>query len=150
MSMFNALNSNIDGEQYEAEEHSRELQIEQSFNILQDALIDLKNRDFQKSDSKFQELFQIDVVKPDRWGVYRNSSPTLDNLRYLCYRNRGMYYHLYLESNYENLNSQDLVNCVLKAVENLVESIQHSDADFAVTNLLVRIFRGFNLSLIHI
>ncbi|CAI4045405.1 hypothetical protein SUVZ_10G3210 [Saccharomyces uvarum] len=144
MSMFNALNSNIDGEQYEAEEHSRELQIEQSFNILQDALIDLKNRDFQKSDSKFQELFQIDVVKPDKWGVYRNSSPTLDNLRYLCYRNRGMYYHLYLESNYENLNSQDLVNCVLKAVENLVESIQHSDADFAVTNLLVRIFRGFN------
>ncbi|CAI1525246.1 hypothetical protein SEUBUCD646_0J03310 [Saccharomyces eubayanus] len=144
MSMFNALNSNIDGEQYEAEEHSRELQIEQSFNILQDALIDLKNRDFQKSDSKFQELFQIDVVKPDRWGVYRNSSPTLDNLRYLCYRNRGMYYHLYLESNYENLNSQDLVNCVLKAVENLVESIQHSDADFSVTNLLVRIFRGFN------
>lgn len=40
MSMFNALNSNIEGEQYEAEEHSRELQIEQSFNILQDALID--------------------------------------------------------------------------------------------------------------
>lgn len=71
MSMFNALNSNIEGEQYEAEEHSRELQIEQSFNILQDALIDLKNKDFEKSDSKFQELFQIDVVKPDRWGMYQ-------------------------------------------------------------------------------
>ena len=108
--MFNALNSNIEGEQYEAEEHSRELQIEQSFNILQDALIDLKNKDFEKSDSKFQELFQIDVVKPDRWGMYRNSSPTLDNLRYLCYRNRGMYYHLYLENNYERFNSQELVN----------------------------------------
>ncbi|EJS43103.1 hir3p [Saccharomyces arboricola H-6] len=144
MSMFNALNSNIEGEQYEADEHSRELQIEQSFNILQDALIDLKNKDFQKSDSKFQELFQIDVVKPDRWGIYRNSSPTLDNLRYLCYRNRGMYYHLYLESNYENLSSQELVNCILKAVENLVESIQHSDADFAVTDLLARIFKSFN------
>lgn len=144
MSMFNALNSNIEGEQYEAEEHSRELQIEQSFNILQDALIDLKNKDFEKSDSKFQELFQIDVVKPDRWGMYRNSSPTLDNLRYLCYRNRGMYYHLYLENNYERLNSQELVNCILKAVENLVESIQHSDADFAVTDLLARIFKSFN------
>ncbi|CAI4044060.1 Hir3p SKDI_10G3400 [Saccharomyces kudriavzevii IFO 1802] len=144
MSIFNALNSNIEGEQYEAEEHSRELQIEQSFKTLQDALIDLKNRDFQKSDNKFQELFQIDVVKPDRWGMYRNSSPTLDNLRYLCYRNRGMYYHLYLEKNYESLNSQELVNCILKVVENLVESIQHSDADFAITDLLVRIFKSFN------
>lgn len=143
MSTFNAVNLSPQDEQFEAEEHSRELQVEESFKIFQLALRYLNDKKFESSDEKFRELFSMDVVKPDKWGVYRYSSPTIDRLRYLAYRNRGMYYYSYIVENYHSMTSSDIVNDILKVVENLLESIQHCDADTTVTALLVQIFRSF-------
>ncbi|QLQ79989.1 hypothetical protein HG537_0C06380 [Torulaspora globosa] len=143
MSAFNALNFTSHDEQLEAEEHSRELQVEESFKIFQGALYDLKAKRFAEADAKFEDLFSMEVLKPNKWGFYKYSSPTLDSLRYLAYRNRGMYYCSYLIENYSRLDPQDIVDYVLKVVENLLESIQHSEADISVTRLLTQIFRSY-------
>lgn len=143
MSAFNALNLTLHDEQLEAEEHSRELQIEDSFKIFQNALFDLKAKRFEDADAKFVELLNMDVIKPDKWGIYRYSSPTLDSLRYLAYRNRGMYYYSFLMENHTNMEPQDVVDNLLKVVENLVEAIQHSEADSSLTELLVQIFQSY-------
>lgn len=143
MSTFNALNFTHHDELLEAEEHSRELQIEESFKIFQGALYDLKAKRYAEADVKFQELFSMEVLKPNKWGFYKYSSPTLDSLRYLAYRNRGMYYYSYLTDNYQKLEAQDAVDIILKVLECLVESIQHSEADSSVTQLLTQIFRSY-------
>lgn len=143
MSAFNALNFTSHDEQLEAEEHSRELQVEESFKIFQGALYDLRAKRFAEADAKFEDLFSMEVLKPNKWGFYKYSSPTLDSLRYLAYRNRGMYYCSYLIENYSKLDPQDIVDNILKVVENLIESIQHSEADISVTRLLTQIFRSY-------
>ncbi|GAV52378.1 hypothetical protein ZYGR_0AG03690 [Zygosaccharomyces rouxii] len=143
MSTFNALNLTPHDEQLEAEEHSRELEIEECFKIFQSALFELKTKRYKEADSKFEELLSRDVIKPDKWGVYYYSSPTLDRLRYLSYRNRGMYYYSYVLDNKSSLSSQDIVDCIIKVIENLLESIQHNDADSTVTELLIQIFQSY-------
>ncbi|CCD27193.1 Hir3p NDAI_0J03010 [Naumovozyma dairenensis CBS 421] len=143
MSTFHALNLDLDDEQLEAEEHSRELQIEESFEIYQTALSQLKLKQFEEADLTFQKLFEKDVLKPDKWGFYRHTSPTLNKLRYLAHRNRGMYYYTYIIDNYSKLDSVEVINDILKVVEHLIESIQHSEADTTVTNLLYDIFCAF-------
>lgn len=143
MSTFNALNLTPHDEQLEAEEHSRELEIEECFKIFQSALFELKTKRYEEADSKFEELLSRDVIKPDKWGVYYYSSPTLDRLRYLSYRNRGMYYYSYLLDHRSSITSQDVVDCIIKTIENLLESIQHNDGDSMVTELLIQIFQSY-------
>lgn len=143
MSTFNAINLAPQDDEVEAEEHTRELQIQEGFKIYEQALVSLNEKKFEESDTKFNELFKLDVIKPDKWGIYRYSSPILDRLRYLTYRNRGIYYYTYIQENHETMDSSDVVNNILKVVENLVEAIQHDDPDITVTNLLVQLFRGF-------
>ncbi|SMN21995.1 similar to Saccharomyces cerevisiae YJR140C HIR3 Subunit of the HIR complex [Maudiozyma saulgeensis] len=143
MSSFNAINLAPQDDEVEAEEHTRELQIQEGFKIYEEALLLLNEKKFDKSNEKFEELFKLDVIVPDKWGIYRYSSPILDRLRYLTYRNRGMYYYTYILENHESLDRSDVVNNILKVVENLIEAIQHDDPDIAVTNLLVQLFRGF-------
>ena len=143
MSTFNAINLAPQDDEVEAEEHTRELQIQEGFKIYEQALVSLNEKKFEESDAKFAELFKLDVIKPDKWGIYRYSSPILDRLRYLTYRNRGIYYYTYIQENHESMDSSDVVNNILKVLENLVEAIQHDDPDITVTNLLVQLFRGF-------
>lgn len=143
MSTFNALNLTPHDEQLEAEEHSRELEIEECFKIFQSALFELKAKRYDEADEKFEELLSRDVIRPSKWGVYFYSSPTLDRLRYLAYRNRGMYHYSYLLDHKSNMSPQDFVDCIIKVVENLLESIQHNDADDSVTELLIRIFQSY-------
>lgn len=143
MSLFTALNFTPNDALLEAEEHSRELQIEESFKVFQNALLHLKAKRFTQAGEKFEQLFNIDVIKPDRWGVYRYASHTLDSLRYLAYRNRGVFYYQYLKENYENMSSEDIVDHILKVIENLLEAIQHGGCDSAVTELLFQIFKSF-------
>lgn len=143
MSTFNAINLAPQDDEVEAEEHTRELQIQEGFKIYEQALMSLNEKKFEESNAKFIDLFKLDVIKPDKWGVYRYSSPILDRLRYLTYRNRGIYYYTYIQENHETMDSSDVVNNILKVVENLVEAIQHDDPDITVTNLLVQLFRGF-------
>lgn len=143
MSTFNALNFTHHDELLEAEEHSRELQIEESFKIFQGALFDLKAKRYTEADEKFEELFSMEVMKPNKWGFYKYTSPTLDSLRYLAYRNRGMYYYSYLTDNFSTLESQDVVDITLKVLECLIESIQHSEADSSVTELLTQMFQSY-------
>lgn len=143
MSTFNALNLTPHDEQLEAEEHSRELEIEECFKVFQSALFELKAKRFDNANAKFEELLKRDVIKPNKWGFYYYSSPTLDRLRYLTYRNRGMYHYSYLQENQSTMSSQDIVDCILKVVENLLESIQHNEADSSVTELLIQIFQSY-------
>lgn len=143
MSLFTALNFTPDEALQEAEQHSRELQIEESFRVFQSALFHLKAKRFNEAAEKFRQLFSIDVIKPDKWGMYRFSSPTLDSLRYLAYRNRGVFYYQYLREHYQKLSPEDVVDHILKVIENLLEAIQHCDCDVAVVELLITIAKSF-------
>lgn len=143
MSTFHALNVSSDEEELEAEEYSRESQIEESVQIFQDALKLMKVKDFEGANAKFELLFQMDVIKPDKWGLYRSVSPTLNNLRYLAHRNRGIYYFVYLSSNYETMETDNIAYYIIQAIDHLMESIQHSEADITVTTLLYKIFDSF-------
>ncbi|AMD20967.1 HEL314Cp [Eremothecium sinecaudum] len=143
MSVFTALNSSPHDALLEAEVHSRELQVEESFRVFQSALYHLKAKRFEDAEEKFVQLFNIDVLKPDQWGFYKYSSPTLDSLRYLAYRNRGVFYYQYVKENMDKMDKDGIVDCILKVVENLVQSLQHSNGDAAVTKLLLQVFKGF-------
>lgn len=143
MSSFTALNITLDDVVEETEDHSIEFQIEESFKIFQQALFHLKAKQFEEAGLKFGQLFEIDVLKPDKWNIYRYTSPTLETLRYLAYRNRGVFYYQYVKDNYESMDKEDIVDYILKSLENLVESLQHSDGDSTVTELLTYIFRSF-------
>ncbi|QLG75089.1 hypothetical protein HG535_0H04160 [Zygotorulaspora mrakii] len=143
MSSFNALNLTLQDEQLDAEEHSRELQIEESFKIFQKALIELKARRYDSAHVLFEELFAMDVIMPNKWGLYTYSTPTLNSLRYLAFRNRGMYYYTYLVDHESELATEDIVEYTLKVVENLVEAIQHGEADTTVIALLNQIFSSY-------
>ncbi|AGO10374.1 AaceriABL081Wp [[Ashbya] aceris (nom. inval.)] len=143
MSLFTALNSTPHDALLEAEEHSRELQVEESFRVFQSALFHLKAKRFDDAEAKFEQLFNIEVLKPDHWGLYRYSSPTLDLLRYLAYRNHGVFYYQYVREHADELDKDDIVDYILKVVENLLQALQHSDGDAAVTGLLLQVFRGF-------
>ncbi|KAL3231533.1 Histone transcription regulator 3 [Nakaseomyces bracarensis] len=144
MSSFSFLNQSPDIEKLEAEEHSREAQIEQCFQLFQEALKLLKAGDYSGADSVFKVLMAQDVIKPNKWGFYAYSSSIVDNLRYLVYRNRGFYYYKYLiQQYYDTLDPPEIVDNVLKMVENLVESLRHSDADHNVIEVLIQIFESF-------
>lgn len=143
MSNFSALNLSPQDEELEAEEHTRELQVEEAFKLYEKALNDVKEGQFETAQETFDSLFTIDILKPNKWGFYAYSSPTLDSLRYLCYRNRGMFYYKYLCKNYKTMNDDIIVNYILKVIEDLVESIQHNEADNSVISLLVQIFKSF-------
>ncbi|SCU80649.1 LANO_0B00782g1_1 [Lachancea nothofagi CBS 11611] len=143
MSLFTALNFTPDEALQEAEQHSRELQVEESFKVYQSALLHLKAKRFEQAEEKFKELFSIDVIKPDRWGYYKYRSVTLDSLRYLAYRNRGVFYYRFLQDRYTNMEPPDIVEYTLKSVENLLDALQHSECDSAVTEILLAIFASF-------
>lgn len=146
MSSFTALNISANDTSDESKDHSRELQVEESFKVFQSALLELKAKRFDEAKEKFDQLFEIEVIKPNKWGVYEYNSPTLDSLRYLAYRNRGLLYYQYVRENFTDMESPDIVDYVLKTLENLLEALQHGDGDSTVTNLLVAIFSSFNSS----
>lgn len=144
MSTFNAINLAPKDEQVEAEDYTRELQVEEGFKLYEDALKAMNENKFEEANIKFEQLFDLDILKPDKWGLYKYKSPTLDRLRYLSYRNRAMYYYFYLIESYdETMESPELVNDILKIMENLMESLQHAEADSTITSLLVEIFKSF-------
>lgn len=144
MSSFEALNLSTTDTVDESKDHSRELQVEESSKIFQLALIQLKAKRYDDAKDTFDKLFEIDVIKPNKWGLYEYSSPTLDSLRYLAFRNRGILYYQYVKDNLAEMESGDVVDYVLKALECLLESLQHGDADSTVTHLLLNIFWSFN------
>lgn len=144
MSSFSFLNQSPDIEQLEAEEHTRETQIELCFQLFQDALERLKDDKFGDANDLFEKLMSQEVIKPDKWGLYAYSSSIVDNLRYLAYRNRGFFYYKFLMNQYsESMSSEDVVDNILKIVENLLESLRHSEADYNVIEVLVQIFESF-------
>ncbi|SCU91675.1 LAME_0E13410g1_1 [Lachancea meyersii CBS 8951] len=143
MSLFTALNFTPDEALQEAEQHSRELQVEESFKVYQSALLHLKAKKFEQAEDKFKELFSIDVIKADRWGQFKYSSAILETLRYLAYRNRGVFYYRYLQDKYGSIEPHDVVEYTLRTVENLIDALQHGDCDFAVSKLLLDIFTSF-------
>ncbi|SCU91845.1 LAFA_0F06194g1_1 [Lachancea sp. 'fantastica'] len=143
MSLFTALNFTPDEALQEAEQHSRELQVEESFKVYQSALLHLKAKRFEQAEEKFKELFSIDVIKPDRWGQYKHRSAILESLRYLAYRNRGVFYYRFLQDKYGTLEPHDIVEYTLRIVENLLDALQHGDCDSAVSKLLLEGFMSF-------
>ncbi|SCU78876.1 LADA_0A08262g1_1 [Lachancea dasiensis] len=143
MSLFTALNFTPDEAQQEAEHHSRELQVEESFEVYQNALLHMKFKRFEEAEEKFKELFSIDVIKPDKWGSYKHSTVVLDSLRYLAYRNRGIFYYQWLQDRYTTMEPQDIVEFTLKTVEDLLDAMQHGECDSVVTRVLFDIFASF-------
>lgn len=144
MSIFNAINLLPRDEEVEEEEHTRELQVEAGFKLYEEALKLMNQDKFDEADVKFGQLFNLDILIPDKWGRYKYQSPSLDRLRYLSYRNRAMYYYFYLSEHYQDsMPSSEVVNYTLKVMEYLVESLQHSEADSTVTTILVEIFSSF-------
>ncbi|ODV87192.1 hypothetical protein CANARDRAFT_87126 [[Candida] arabinofermentans NRRL YB-2248] len=83
MSSFTAINQNVDD--YDIEEHTREMQIEYSFKIFEEALKYQRLKDYDRANSKYDVLFKIQVTKEENL----SGSPTIENLKYLSYRNRG-------------------------------------------------------------
>ncbi|CEP65042.1 Hir3p LALA0_S18e00408g [Lachancea lanzarotensis] len=144
MSLFTALNFTPDEALQEEEHHSRELQVEESFKVYQSALLHLKAKRFEQAEEKFKELFSIDVIKPDRWGQYKYRTAILESLRYLAYRNRGVFYYQFLQDKYDTLEPHDIVEYTLRTVENLLDALQHGDSDSAVSRLLLESFMSFD------
>lgn len=68
------------------EEHTRELQIEVALQTLQRGLEYQKNGDYLNARRKYDELGRIEIIQM----VNSTNNPTIDSLKYLCFRNRGM------------------------------------------------------------
>ncbi|KAH3900068.1 Hir3p SCDLUD_004387 [Saccharomycodes ludwigii] len=148
MSLFKALNLEDEvgtgnNTVQEQEEHTRELQVEQGFRIYDTALNFYKDKEYQKAKATFEDLFQLEILKPNYFGYYLYNSSTLDKLRYLCYRNRGFLYYECLTENYQNMQSEDIVEDILKCITDLLEALQHGTPDYQCTELLVDLFQAF-------
>lgn len=143
MSTFNALNLLPQDESVEGDIYSRELQVEEAFKIYQKALIAFKDRNWELTEKCFEDLFAIGIMVPDKWGLYRASSPILDNLRYLAYRNKGIYLYEFLLDKQDHMESAEVVNGILRVLETLLESLRHGDADNTAMNILLSIFKSF-------
>ncbi|GME84998.1 unnamed protein product [Ambrosiozyma monospora] len=85
MSTFTAIN--VSEDESDIEEHTRELQIEYAFKVFERALKAQKLKDFEKAGNQYQELFKIDVVTAKNPTLH----PTIENLKYLAFRNRGFF-----------------------------------------------------------
>ena len=67
--------------------------MEAGFKLYEEALKLMNQNKFDEADAKFEQLFSLDILIPDKWGRYKYQSPSLDRLRYLSYRNRAMFYY---------------------------------------------------------
>lgn len=83
-SSFTALN--LSDDELDIEEHTRELQIEIALNTLNKALEFQKNNQFDKAHLKYDELGRIEILQQPNV----SNNPTINRLKYLYCRNRGM------------------------------------------------------------
>ena len=73
-------------DELDIEEHTRELQIEVALNTLNKALEFQKNGLFDKAHQKYDELGRIEILQQPNI----SNNPTINRLKYLYCRNRGM------------------------------------------------------------
>ncbi|KAH3673171.1 hypothetical protein WICMUC_003855 [Wickerhamomyces mucosus] len=139
MSSFAAVNLTAEDIAFDAEEHTRELQIEEAFKIYQTALKLQKDFKFKEANALYKELFKIDVITN-----IDLKSPTIKTLKYLAFRNRGLLKFDELKSSINILNPEESYNLLSKTIEDLIISIQYNDGDTIIINLLLAIFQKFN------
>ncbi|KAH3685243.1 hypothetical protein WICPIJ_003787 [Wickerhamomyces pijperi] len=157
MSSFAAVNLSLEDKAYDAEEHTRELQIEAAFKCLEKALHFQKNSQFKESKKQYKELFKINVITNNLTLI----SPNIKTLKYLAYRNRGLLYYNevraeFVANNNKNKDDsseekeefdsdklEDLFDTLMLCVEDLIESLQHNEPDVLVINLLLALAEFF-------
>jgi hypothetical protein len=97
-----------------------------------------KESQFDQARETYKDLFRIDVITSESY-----SSPTIRTLRYLAHRNRGLMFLEELKSKVEALSPSDMYHLLDESVNDLLEALQHIDADHIVENLLLSIFKMF-------
>ncbi|ODV94495.1 hypothetical protein PACTADRAFT_35294 [Pachysolen tannophilus NRRL Y-2460] len=144
MSKFAAINLSED--ELDAEEHTRELQIEESFTLFKRALNLQKDNNYTEAANVYEELFKIDVINDN------SSSPTINNLRYLAYRNVGFLKFDKLVAEQKNRKESnelteeeilDLYEELTSCVDDLVSALKFAEGDTRLVELLYDIFNFF-------
>lgn len=163
-SSFTALN--LSDDELDIEEHTRELQIEIALNILNKALEFQKNQEFEKAHSKYDELGRIEILQlPNDF-----NNPTIDRLKYLYSRNRGMLRlrELIDQSKLKHANSEskpddgdasdsngvseeddDLIEIsvygeIIGAINDLLNATLYGEPDEKIIQILASLFEHFN------
>lgn len=134
---FTALNLSVEDVEFDAEEHTRELQIEQAFKSFQAALRLQKEFKFVEANKEYKELFNIDVVSDLTKPI---NSPSIRMLRYLAHRNRGLLHLEELHSSIKVIPLESSLELLLNTIDDLIISLQYTDEDFIIETLLLSIF----------
>lgn len=149
MSSFTAIN--IDSEKLDTQEHTRELQIEHALEVFDKALKAQKDGKFDEADSKYEDLFDINIISSSN--VPHN--PTIEQLKYLAFRNRGFLKMAELfkecEKDHENEDEQDeevtneRYTKLVSAIVDLSSALAHGNADLKLITLVTDLctFYGF-------
>ncbi|KAG5369209.1 Histone transcription regulator 3-like protein [Yarrowia sp. C11] len=106
MSSFIPLNALEDYSLSSAEEHTRELQIEEGLKIFQNALHAQRQGKLDDAFDLYDALFKIDVIHLDIED--NNLSPTVGRLKYLAYKNHGILLLEHLSHNLDDLTTTEI------------------------------------------
>ncbi|CDK29982.1 unnamed protein product [Kuraishia capsulata CBS 1993] len=145
MSTFTALNLSED--EVDAEDHTRELQIEESFKIFQRALQFQKNLELDKAEDEYTSLFALEVVSGARTDYL---SPTIQYLKYLCYRNRGLFRFSKFVASVQSssatlsLDPVELRTQLLTITDDLVTALEYGEGDTILIDLLYGLYKFFD------
>ncbi|AOA63060.1 HIR complex subunit [Komagataella phaffii CBS 7435] len=139
MSIFRAVN--VEDDEGDAEDHTKELQIEEGFRIFYKALNLQKDAQLQEAEQLYNQLFSLNIMQSETPTI----SPVIRTLNYLAYRNRGILrLHILqftaVKSKPTDTLHDELLSLLTLCLKDLVKALEYEEGDSFLTQLLYDIF----------
>ncbi|RDW48428.1 histone transcription regulator 3 [Yarrowia lipolytica] len=143
MSSFIPLNALEDYSLSSAEEHTRELQIEEGLKIFQKALHAQRQGKLDEAFDLYDALFKIDVIHLDIDD--NNLSPTVGRLKYLAYKNHGILLLEHLAHNLDDLTTTEIRDQLQDILVQFADALLVDDSDDSFLKLFSDLARIIGL-----
>ncbi|KAG5354616.1 Histone transcription regulator 3-like protein [Yarrowia sp. B02] len=143
MSSFIPLNALEDYSLSSAEEHTRELQIEEGLKIFQKALHAQRQGNLDEAFDLYDSLFKIDVIHLDIDD--HNLSPTVGRLKYLAYKNHGILLLEHLSQNLDDLTTAEIRDQLQDILVQFADALLVDDSDDSFLKLFSDLARIIGL-----
>ncbi|ODQ66536.1 hypothetical protein NADFUDRAFT_41175 [Nadsonia fulvescens var. elongata DSM 6958] len=126
---------------HNAEEHTRELQIEEAFKLFQRALTSQKSGLMKNAFEEYNTLFNIEVLN-------LNSSislpPIVNKLRYLAYKNHGLLMLEELTQTYGELTPLEIKDRASSVLKQFLKALIYDDTETSFLNTISQVAESLN------
>ncbi|CAN6605760.1 hypothetical protein TRVA0_003S00518 [Trichomonascus vanleenenianus] len=133
MSGFVALNVYEEDIIHDAEQHTRELQIEEGYKIFQEALRCQKDREIDKAHEQYSKLFAIEIMKLSHDTGLPQAA---EKLKYLAFKNHALLLLLELEEEIYSMDQEELVQRLDDIMLEFSEALIYDSTEQAFLELI--------------